>query len=373
MSGRTLMVVGSLTRDAPFFQGARGQGITVLSFDDNTGRMTPLSEKAGIDNPTYLTVHEGNHCIYASSEVFGWNEGTVSAYRLNPGSQALSYINKQPALGSSIAHHSLDRTGRFLFVANYSVYAEPEDRLPDQAVAVIPIRADGGLGAPVCGQAHSGSGPNAARQERSHAHCVLASPDNRHVLVTDLGTDELLAYRFNAANGALTPADAPSFKMRPGAGPRHFVFNPSGRYVFVVNELDSTIATLEFDAAAGSLALLQTAPALPADFVEASHSAGLQITSDGRHLYGSNRGHDSLVIYAIDPPTGRLSLVGHQPVLGKTPRDFAIDPSGRFLVVANQNSDVLAAFRIDPDTGKLSDTGQRAEIGTPMCVKFSRH
>ena len=161
--------------------------------------------------------------------------------------------------------------------------------------------------------------------------------------------------------------------MRPGAGPRHFVFNPSGRYVFVVNELDSTIATLEFDAATGSLALLQTAPALPADFVEASHSAGLQITSDGRHLYGSNRGHDSLVIYAIDPPTGRLSLVGHQPVLGKTPRDFAIDPSGRFLVVANQNSDVLAAFRIDPDTGKLSDTGQRAEIGTPMCVKFSRH
>ena len=372
MSGRTLMVVGSLTRDAPYFQGAHGQGIAVLSFDEDTGRMTPLSEKAGIDNPTYLTAHEGNHCLYASSEVFGWNEGTVSAYRIDPRRHTLSYINKQPALGSITAHHSLDRTGRFLFVANYSVNADPEDQLPDQAVVVMPIRADGGLGAPVCSRAHSGSGPNAARQERSHAHCVLASPDNRHVLVADLGADELVVYRFNASNGALTPAEAPPFKMWPGAGPRHFVFGSSGRHVFVINELDSTIASLAFDAATGGLALLQTVPALPTDFAGESHCAGLQVSSDGRHLYGSNRGHDSLVIYAVDPSTGGLSLVGHQPVSGKTPRDFAIDPSGRFLIVANQNSDVLVAFRIDHETGKLADTGQHAEIGTPMCVKFVR-
>ena len=372
MSGQTLMVVGSLTRDAPYFQGARGRGITLLSFDEDTGRMTPLSEKTGIDNPTYLTAHQGNACLYASSEVFGWNEGTVSAYRIDPKSHTLSYINKQPALGSIIAHHSLDRTGRFLFVANYSVYAEPEDRLPDQAVVAMPIRSDGGLGAPVCSHAHSGSGPNAARQERSHAHCIVASPDNTSVLVADLGTDELVAYRFDATNGALTPAQDPPFKMRPGAGPRHLVFSPTGRHVFVINELDSTIAALAFEPATGGLAHMQTVPALPADFAGENHCAGLQITSDGRHLYGSNRGHDSLAIYAVEQSTGRLSFVGHQTVTGKTPRDFAIDPSGRFLVVANQNSDGLASFRIDHDTGKLADTGQRAEIGTPMCVKFLR-
>ena len=148
MTERTFVVVGSVTRDTPYFQGARGKGITVFAFDERSGELTRLSEKGGVDNPTYLTVHEGNRCVYANSEVFGWNEGTVSAYRLDPRSGRLSYINKQPALGSILAHNSLDRTGRFLFVANYSVYAEPDDSLPDQSVVVMPIRADGGLGPP---------------------------------------------------------------------------------------------------------------------------------------------------------------------------------------------------------------------------------
>jgi 6-phosphogluconolactonase len=372
MSGQTFMIVGSLTRDAPYFQGARGNGITVLAFDDGSGQMMRLSEKSGIDNPSYLTVHESTRCVYASSEVYGWNEGTVSAYRLHPANGSLAYINKQPALGSIIAHSSLDRTGRYLFVANYSVYAEPEDHMPDQSVVVMPIREDGGLGAPVCSRAHAGSGPNAARQERSHAHCVLASPDNRHVVVADLGTDELVVYGFDTESGALTSGPGPSFKMWPGAGPRHFVFHPSARFVYAINELDSTVASLAFDSATGALALLQTSPALPAGYREASHCAGLQITPDGRHLYGSNRGHDSLAIYAINPSTGFLSLVGHQSTLGKTPRDFAIDPSGRFLVVANQNSDALTAFRIDDETGKLTHVAQCMEIGTPMCIKFAR-
>ena len=145
--------------------------------------------------------------MYANSEVFGWNEGTVSAYRLDPQTGSLSYLNKQPALGSILAHNSLDRTGRFVFVANYSVYAEPDDSLPDQSVVVMPIREDGGLGPAVCSRSHSGSGPNAARQERSHAHCVLASPDNRHVLVADLGIDQLVVYRFDAASGVLSAAN----------------------------------------------------------------------------------------------------------------------------------------------------------------------
>lgn len=370
MAGRTFVVVGSLNRDAPYFQGARGKGITVLAFDTATGALTKLSEKPGVDNPTFLSVHEGNGCVYATSEVFGWNEGTISAYKLDPATGKLAYINKQSSLGSIIAHNSFDRTGKFLLAANYSVYAEPEDSQPDQAVVVMPIRADGGLGAPVSSRAHSGTGPNAARQERSHAHCVLVSPDNKHAIVNDLGIDQVVVYRFDANTGALTPTGT-SFKMPPGAGPRHFAFHPSGKFAYVINELASTVAALAFDASKGAFTLLHDLPALPAGYGEESHCADLHATPDGRFLYGSNRGHDSLAIYAIDQATGRLSLVGHQSTLGKTPRNFAIDPAGQFIIVANQNSDTLVVFRIGSD-GRLSDTGQRADIGTPMCVKFAR-
>jgi 6-phosphogluconolactonase len=370
MNNRTFVVVGSVTRDTPYFQSARGKGITVFAFDERSGQLTWLSEKGGVDNPTYLTVHEGNRCVYANSEVLGWNEGTVSAYRLNPQNGSLTYLNKQPALGSILAHNSLDRTGRFVLVANYSIYAEPEDSLPDQAVVVMPMRQDGGLGPVVSCHSHSGSGPQADRQERSHAHCVLASPDNRHVLVADLGTDQLVVYRFDAACGALSPA-ATSFNMKLGAGPRHFVFHPSSRFVYVINELDSTIAALEFDAASGVLSHRQTVPALPFGYRDKSHGAGVQLTPDGRYLFGSNRGHDSLVVYAVDEATGGLWLVEHHSCLGKTPRDFTVDPSGRFLLVANQDSGTVAVLRIDPETGKLTDAA-RAEIGTPTCLKFAR-
>jgi 6-phosphogluconolactonase len=371
MNNRTFVVVGSLTRDAPYFQGARGKGITVFAFDGHTGQLTRLAEKGGVDNPTYLSVHEGNRCVYANSEVFGWNEGTVSAYRLDPTTGNLSYLNKQPALGSILAHNSLDRSGRFVLVANYSVYAEPADSLPDQAVVVMPIRQDGALAPPISSHSHSGSGPNADRQERSHAHCVFASPDNRHVLVADLGIDKLVVYRFDAATGALSPVPT-SFSMKSGAGPRHFVFHPSSRFVYAINELDSTIAALAFDAESGALSHLQTVSALPAGYRNESHCAGVQLTPDGRYLYGSNRGHDSLVVYAVDESTGRLSFVEHHSCLGRTPRDFSIDPSGRFLLVANQDSDAVIVLRINPDTGRLTDSGERAEIGTPMCVKFAR-
>ena len=371
MSGKTFVVVGCLNREAPYFKGAHGKGLAVFEFAPESGRLTLVSEKPGIDNPTYLTVHEGNGCIYASSEVFGWNEGVVSAYRLHPETGALTYINKQPALGSITAHHSFDKTGRFLLVANYSIYAEPADSGPDQAVAVLPIRSDGGLGAPASSHAHPGGGPNALRQERSHAHCIFVSPDNRHALVADLGTDEVVVYRFNAENGALTPSGPKPFKMSGGAGPRHFVFHPSGRWIYLINELDSTVAALAFDAASGGLNLLHTVAALPAGYREESHCSGIQITPDGRFLYGANRGHDSIAAYAIDPSTGKLSLIGHQSTLGRTPRDFTVDPSGRFLIVANQDSDLLTLFRIDRDTGKLIEAG-RAEIGTPMCAKFAQ-
>lgn len=369
MAGQTLAFVGSLNRDAPYFQGARGVGLAVLSFDETTGELVPLNEIGGIDNPTYLSVDAVNGTLYATSEVFGWNEGTVSAYRIDPVTGALTYINKQPTLGSIAAHSSFDRTGRFLFVANYTL-GGPNDQ-PGQAVAVFAIREDGGLTPPVSSVAHLGAGPIASRQEGPHPHCVLASPDNRFVAVADLGIDQVVTYSFDPATGRLSITAEPELTLPPGTGPRHFVFHPDGRHAYVIGELNQTITALTYESDGGTLWSLQTVPAIPAAFEGENHCADLHITPDGRFLYGSNRGHDSIVIHAVDPETGRLALVGFQQV-GPTPRNFAIDPSGRFLLVAAQNGDSISVFAIDPDSGRLRDTGYGAAVGTPMCVKVAR-
>jgi len=367
MAGNKPLFVGSLNREAPYFQGARGKGISVFSFDPTSGASSFLSETAGIDNPSFIAVHPSNGCVYAVSEVFGWNEGVVSAYRFDAGKGRLVYLNKQPTLGSITAHASFDRTGRYLLVANYAI-GEP-DELPGKAVAVFPIRADGGLGPAVSSVAHAGSGPNASRQERPHAHCIFATPDNRFAIVADLGIDKVVAHRFDAASGELSPGRETS--LAPGAGPRHFVFHPSGRFAFVINELDSTIAALAFDPATGGFTLLDTVSALPGISGLESHCSSLQITPDGRFLTGANRGHDSIVTYAVDQATGKLRFVGFTPTGGKTPRDHTVDPSGRWLLVCNQNSDRITVFRIDPESGALTDSGHPIETGTPMCAKFA--
>ena len=366
MSQQRFVFVGCLNREAPYFQGARGKGIAAYAFDAGSGEARLVAEVEGIDNPTYLTVHPTNGCIYATSEVFGWNEGTVSAYRFDADKGRLVYLNKQPTLGSIAAHASFDRTARFLLVANYSIGGV--DDLPGKSIAVFPVRADGSLDPAVASAAHAGTGPDPARQERSHAHCVMASPDNRHVVVADLGIDQLVAHRFDATTGAL--ASGRESALAPGAGPRHFVFHPNGRLAFVVNELDSTINALAFEAESGAFTVLDTVSALPGVSGIESHCAGLQISPDGRFLYGANRGHDSIVVHAVDAASGKLTFVGFTPTGGRTPRDHVIDPSGRSLLVCNQNSDRVVVFRIDPETGTLTDTGKPIAIGTPMCAKF---
>jgi 6-phosphogluconolactonase len=372
VSGRTLLVVGCLNREAPYFKGARGQGIAVFSCDESTGALNKLSEEPVVDNPVYLAVHESNRCIYAVGEVPGRNEGVVAAYRLDPTDGRLSYINEQGTLGNLGTYVSFDSAGRFLLIANYSLYTPLPGCSPDQAIAVMPIHDDGRVGAPAASRAHQGSGPNAQRQERSHPHCILATPDNRHVVVADLGTDRLMVYAFDAGTGQLKPGEVPCAGLPPGSGPRHLVFHPSGGFAYVINELDSTIAALAFDQSSASFRLIQSVPTLPAGYRDESHCADLQIAPDGRFLYGSNRGQDSIVIHAIHPQTGGLTLVGHQSTLGETPRSFAIDPSGRHLVVANQDGDSLAVFRIDSATGRLTHAHRPVALGTPVCVKFAR-
>ena len=366
MGQRSFVFVGCLNREAPYFQGARGKGIAAYAFDGQSGAATPVGEVEGIDNPTYLIIHPSNGCVYATSEVLGWNEGTVTAYRFDPEAGRLVYLNKQPTLGSISAHASFDRTGRFLLVANYSIGGL--DDLPGKSIAVFPLRPDGGVDPAVASAAHSGTGPDPVRQERSHAHCVMAAPDNRYVVVADLGIDKLVSHRFDAATGGLAPGA--SSAVAAGAGPRHLVFHPNGRLAFVINELDSTIDALAFDAAAGAFTVLDTVSALPGVSGVENHCSGLQISPDGRFLYGANRGHDSIVIHATDAETGKLTFVGFAPTGGATPRDHVIDPTGRFLLVCNQNGDRVTIFRIDPATGTLTDTGRPIAVGTPMCAKF---
>ncbi len=368
---KTLAFVGTLTRPAPYAPSANGRGLGVLRFDEASGALTPLSEAAGIDNPSYLTVDATGRFLYATSEVYGWHEGVVTAYRIDADAGTLTYINKQPTRGSIAAHVGCDRTGRWLLVANYRM--GQDGARPPAALVVYPIEPDGGIGAAAASVAHAGHGPNPARQEGPHPHCALASPDNRHILVADLGIDRIMVHGFNAHTGALAPAFRPHVRLTPGSGPRHLAFHPSGRVLYVINELASSVTVLAWDSGSGALEPLQTVSTLPAGWDEDSTCSDVQLSPDGRFLYGANRGHDSIFHAAIDTATGRMTPLGHYPTFGATPRQFSLDPSGRFLVVANQNADIVVVLSRDPATGALTDSGQRAELGTPMCVKFARY
>ena len=363
-----LMVVGSLNREAPYFQGARGVGLSVLRFDPDTGDATPLTEDRGIDNPTFLSVDDRTGCIYANTEVFGWHEGTVSAYRYEAGARRLAYLNKQASLGSITAHNSLSHDRRHLLVVNYG--ASPEGEGPDQALVVYGLRDDGALGPALSSVAHRGRGPDPVRQERAHPHCVRQSPDGRFAIVADLGLDAILTYGLGA-DGRLSSEPVAVSALPPGAGPRHLVFHPEGRLVLVICELNSTVVSLRYSAENGALAALASASTLPPRWEGESHCSDIQFGPRGRFVYGANRGHDSIAMLGLDAPSGELRPMGHISCGGRTPRNLAVDPTGRFLIVANQNSDDLTVLSIDPDTG-VPVPLRRISLGSPMCVKFMR-
>jgi len=358
---RHLVFVGSLNREAPYFQGARGVGLGVYAFDEETLETVKLAETDDIDNPTFLSVTPDGSRVYANSEVFAWREGTVSAYRFDRGAGALAYLNKQPALGSITAHNAVSRDGSKLFIANYGMGSGG----PDRSLVVYGFEKDGALTPALASVTHAGTGPDSARQERPHAHSVTEVADNL-VVVADLGIDRLVAYRVGA-DGALTRLGETA--LAPGAGPRHAALHPDGRFLFVMNELDSTVVALSLDAS-GKLAVIDTRPAVPAEARASNHCADIQISPDGRFLYGSNRGHDSIAIFAVDQQTGALRSVGFEPCGGATPRNLALTPSGRHLFCANQNADRISIFARDEKTGALTGTGKAIAIGTPMCVRI---
>ena len=361
MGDEVLVFVGSLNREAPNLQGARGVGLGVYRFDEATLAVEKLAETGEVDNPSFLSV-TGDGRIFANSEVVTWREGVVTAYRFDRATGRLDYVNKQPALGSITAHNSLTRDGSKLLVANYGEGTGG----PDQSVVVYGVRPDGGLTPPLASVRHEGTGPDPARQERSHAHSVTETVAGGVCIVADLGLDCLATYRIEA-DGRLTALARTA--LAPGSGPRHVALHPGGRFVFVMNELDSTVAALALDAATGTLTLIEAQPAVPAEARAGNYCADIQISPDGRFLYGSNRGHDSIAVFAVDQESGRLALVGFTPCGGAWPRNLCLTPSGRHLFSANQHADLVAIFARDETTGRLTDTGRPIRIGTPMCVK----
>jgi 6-phosphogluconolactonase len=364
-----LVFVGTYTEKILFGTGqifkGKGEGIHMYRMDPENGSLTPRHTAGEVKNPSYLAFHPIRRVLYAVNELKNYHgkaTGTLSAFRMERDNGHLEFINKVATHGTDPCHVTVDSSGKYALVANFA----------SGSVAVLPIREDGGLEEASEVIQHSGSGVDPVRQKGPHAHSITLDASNRFAYVPDLGLDKLMIYRFDAEAGILQAHEQGCFETRPGAGPRHFVFHPADRYAYLINELDSTIVALSHDREGGTLEEIQTVPALPSSFRGISTCADILVDPTGNFLYGSNRGHDSIVIYRIDGSSGRLTLVGHESTRGETPRNFTIDPSGTFLFAANQNSDSIACFRIDHRSGRLNPTGQVTSAPTPVCVKILR-
>jgi 6-phosphogluconolactonase len=362
-----LVFVGTLTRNTPFFGPACGDGIHVFAFDADRGVLQPLSVTAGADNPNYIAFDPERNFLYAASEVFEWHEGVVTSYALDPRSGGLTYINKQPTLGHLSAFVSLDRRRRHLLVSNYSM--QPAETKPGKALVVLPLEA-GTIKPASDSVMRAGTGPNAERQERSHAHCLVETPDGR-LVTADLGTDDVAFYDFDAEAGRVGATPVEVVAMPPGSGPRHLVCSADGARVYVLNEMAQTVALLTRAGKGQPYEIAQIISTLPEGARTDGTSAGIVLSPDGRFLFASNRGHDSVMAFRVESGSGRLSQIGARASGGGTPRTFAIDPSGRFLIVANQEGHNLTILRIDQTTGALVDNQTSIELNSPMCVSVA--
>ena len=359
---------GSLTRPAPQYAEANGQGLTVFRFDDETGRLEVVSETGGIDDTAWVSVDVARRRLYATSEVSGADQSWVAGYAIDPVTGALSAINRQPTGGGEACHASQSPDGKSLFVANYNG-ATPTG-MPDQSMSVLPIGEGGVLGSSIASVRHVGHGPNANRQTAPHAHCVVPSPDGRFVYVADLGIDRIVVYAIGE-NGGLSPRPESDLALPPGLGPRHIVFRPDGRMLFMVSELIPTVISIAVDPATGKLTQLNAFSIASRDG-GVVQPAGILLSADSRFLFVGLRQCDEVLGLSIDANSGALRQTGRWPSGGKTPRDFALTPSGRHLLVANQDSDLITVFGVDRATGGLSGPIQQVPVGTPMSIKIAQ-
>ena len=346
-----------------FASGDKG-AIHAFQFDSKTGELKPLHRTTDIRNPFFLAISPDQRFLYAiDAEKFGGAENEfVATYSIEGRTGALKRLNLQSARGTASCYLDIYATGRTVVVANYS----------SGSVAALPVQKDGSLGEAASSVQHSGTGADPARQKGPNAHSIVVSPDNRFALAADLGIDKVLSYRLDAATATLTPNEAQPFaKMQPGSGPRHLTFHPNGKRVYVINEMKNTVTFFAYAADSGTLTERQTIATLPADFTGKSFTADLKITPDGRFLYGTNRGHDSIAIYRI-ADDGQLSLITIQPSLGKGPQNLLITPDGQWLLCANMPGNSVVVFQIDPKTGNLKPAGEPVAMPMPSCIRWMK-
>lgn len=354
-SQHDLMVyVGTYTRK-------QARGIYIYRMDLSLGELALDGVVEGMVEPSFLVTGPQRRYLYAVNEIpASGGGGSVSAFAIDADMGGLTYLNQQPSHGGLPCHLSVDATGQFVLVTNYGT----------GSVAVYPILDGGGLGEASDVVQHEGSSIDPRKQAGPHAHSITIDPTNRYAFVADLGLDRVMSYELDLDRGKLVPNAVPWNQVKAGSGPRHFTFHPNGRLAYLINELNATMIAFAYDATRGTLTELQTVPTLPEGYTGKNWCADVHVAPSGRFLYGSNRVHDSIVIFEIDQDTGRLTFVGHESTQGKTPRNFAIDPTGRFLLAANQDTDTIVVFRIDQDTGKLQATGHVVEVPAPVCVEM---
>jgi len=356
-AGEWLMYVGTYTEH-------ESKGIYAYRFQ-SSGKLMPLGLAAETSNPTFLVVDHNQRFVYAANETStyqGRPAGSISAFAIDAATGHLKLLNVVSSGGPGPCHVSLDQTGKWLFAANYN----------GGSLAVFPVHADGSLGDASAFIQQSGSSVDKQRQTGPHAHSIYASPNNRFVLAADLGLDHVMVYRLDYAKGTLIANDPPFATLAPGSGPRHLAFGKDGKFVYVLSEMLATVTAFRYDANAGSLAQTQTVSMLPDGYKGPKSGAEIAVHPNGKFLYASNRGHDSIAIFHIDANSGALTAAGHVSTQGKTPRNFAVDPTGAFLLAENQDSGTIVVFRIDQATGALTPTGDTLSVGSPVCIVFAR-
>lgn len=350
MTNQYVAFIGTYTTGA-------SEGVYTYRFDAGSGELERLSVIGGISNPSWVEISPSGRNLYAVGEE---SHGVIKAYAIDPATGALTCLNEQLTGGEAPCHISVDATEAYVLLANYG----------SGSVAMLPIQADGSL-APLTGFVqHEGSSIHPVRQLGPHAHSIILDATNRLAFAPDLGIDKLLVYDLDLDNGTLAPHHVPWIRTPAGAGPRHFDFHPNGRFAYLINELGSSISVLRYVADQGVFGEIETVSTLPDEFGGESTCADIHVAPSGKFVYGSNRGHDSIAMFAIDQATGRLTSLGHESTRGQTPRNFAIDPSGAWLLAANQDTSTIVPFRIHPQTGHLHPTGHITQIPNPVCIKL---
>lgn len=353
-SQESYLVVGTYT-------GGKSKGIYIYKFNSSTGTAV-LADSAVIENPSFVAVSPDQRFVYAANETGSEQSdgGKVTAFAFDKKTGKLTQLNQQSSGGNHPCYVAVDKTGKWVAVGNYS----------SGTLALLPVRKDGSLAAAAKVIKHEGRSVNTQRQEGPHVHCTAFSPDNKFLFVSDLGIDKIMAYAFNSKTGELTPAQVPYTELEAGSGPRHLAFHPSGKYVYLAEEMSGGVEVFNY-LKQGQLEFVQHMSALPPDYSGPADGADIHVSSDGKFLYSSTRGQsNNIAIFSINPATGMLVNQAHQSTLGKTPRNFNFDPTGNYLLAANQNSDEIVIFKRDKTTGLLEDSGQRIAVGKPVCVQW---